>query len=73
MIFPPFSYKAIISSSNARMDYMLLWDIGFMEVIAEQNPVIPLYRDSNVQGAGKIALHCISIRLTRILRAEKEG
>lgn len=26
--FPPFSYKAIISSSNARMDYMLLWVLG---------------------------------------------
>ena len=42
--------------------------IGFMEVIAEQNPVIPLYRTARSR---KIALHCISIRLTRILPSGK--
>lgn len=44
--------------------------IGFMEVIAEQNPVIPLYRQQRARSR-KIALHCISIRLTRILPSGK--
>lgn len=46
--------------------------IGFMEVIAEQNPVIPLYRTATCkEPEDSIALHCISIRLTRILPSGK--
>lgn len=44
--------------------------IGFMEVIAEQNPVIPLYRTATCkEPEDSIALH--SIRLTRILPSGK--
>ena len=43
--------------------------IGFMEVIAEQNPVIPLYRTATCkEPEDSIALH---IRLTRILPSGK--
>ncbi len=58
MIFPPFSYKAIIFQFQRKNGLYAPLGIGFMEVIAEQNPVIPLYRTATCkEPEDSIALH----------------